>query len=101
MDTGTTVEEQVATIKAQMPETYKAIQAKAQAIGRGAFGLVRRALKGEENCFWACERGIVVGTPFAEHEIQADVARLMVQFGASFVCIWGKEAAAGGIDGAH
>ena len=94
MDTRTTpidVEASLALIKSEMPETYKAINAKAKDVGKAAFGLVRRAIKGEANCFWACERGHVVGTPFAMQEIERDVAQLMVQFGATFVCIWGRE----------
>lgn len=101
MDTGAAVEEGLATIRAQMPETYKSVQAKAAEIGKGAFGLVRRSLKGEANCFWACERGHVVGTPFKDQEITRDVAQLMVQFGSTFVCLWGRDAAAGGANGAH
>ena len=107
MDTGTAakdeaqVAEGLALIKGRMPETYKSIQGKAAAIGRVAFALVRRSLRGEANCFWACERGHVVGTPFNEQEISRDVAQCMVQFGATFVCIWGQEAAApGGANGA-
>lgn len=92
MDTGATVEERLALIKGEMPQTYRSIQAKAQEIGKSAFGLVRRGLRGEANCFWACERGQVVGTPFAGHEIERDVARNMVSYGCTFVCIWGQQA---------
>jgi len=94
-------EEGIARIKASMPETYKSIQAKAQQVGKVAFALVRAGLRGKENAFWACERGHVVGTPFADHEIERDIAQLMVQFGSTFVCIWGKEAVGGAADGAH
>lgn len=102
MDTVTDDEVKATTdrIKAQMPETYRSIQAKAKEIGKGAFGLVRRSIKGEANCFWACERGIVVGTPFNEGEIARDVAQLMVQFGSTFVCIWAKSTT-GGASGAN
>lgn len=102
MDTSDEVEAQVKagleTIKGKMPETYRAVQAKAAEVGKAAFGLVRRSIKGEANCFWACERGYVVGTPFHDNEIERDVAQLMVQFGASFVCIWAKQ---GGGNGAN
>lgn len=91
------VAEGLAKIKAYMPETYKAIKGRAQQVGSGAYGQVRRALKGEANCFWACERGQVVGTPFAGHEIERDVAHLMVQFGTTFVVMWGEPV--GGVDG--
>lgn len=96
MDTRTAnVEEVLALIKAQMPETYRSIQAKAAGVGKVAYALVRRGIKGEANAFWACERGHVVGTPFAENEIARDVAQLMVQFGSAFVCVWGKEGVQG------
>lgn len=107
MDTGTTstevdpAVEGVARIKAHMPATYRAIQERSALVGKVAFGLVRRGLRGETNCFWACERGHVSGTPFSDDEIERDIAQLMVQFGSTFVVIWGKEAVpqAGGVDG--
>ena len=85
---GTSVEEQVALIRQRMPGTYAAIQAQAQLIGKEAYALVRRSLRGEPNCFYAIERGYVVGAPFALPGINADVAVSMVRFGVSFVCIW-------------
>lgn len=94
----------LARIKGEMPETYKSVKAKAAKVGQVAYALVRRSLRGEPGCFWACERGLVVGTPFNDQEIERDIAQLMVQFGATFVCIWGKEAlgAGGGTaDGAN
>lgn len=102
MDREAAVKEGLATIKGSMPETYKAIQSKSEEVGPLAFALVRRALRGESNCFWACERGHVVGRPFADQEIGRDIAHLLVQFGCTFVCIWGKEALpSGGANGAH
>lgn len=83
-----TVEEQIAEIKAHMPETYRAIQAKAAVVGKPAFALVRRGLRGEANCFYAFERGRVVGTPFSLSEVTRDVAQYMVTFGVSHCCIW-------------
>lgn len=97
MDTDDKVNEGLRTIKEQMPDTYKSILAKAASIGTPAFGLVRRSLRGEANCFWAAERGHVVGTPFEESDITRDVASLMVQFGASSICMWGKAA----VEAAH
>lgn len=93
------VAEGLALIKARMPETYKSVQAKAAQIGGSAYNLVRRALRGEPNCFWACERGHVVGTPFSEGEISRDVAQLMVQFGCTHLTMWGAGGKGGG-DGA-
>jgi len=86
----TDVQDQIAQIKQYMPETYRSIQAKAEAIGKPAFGLVRRGLRGEANCFWAMERGRVVGTPFSLTEVSRDVAQYMVTFGCTYVCIWAE-----------
>lgn len=92
MDTRTVsdaeVQQHIAEIKAYMPETYKAIQLRA-ADHKGTFEAVRRAIRGEPNCFWAVERGWVKGTPFSMHEIAADVALAMVQWGSAYVCIFG------------
>lgn len=93
-----TIEEQIAEIKANMPEVYKAIQAKAQEIGRPAFSLVRRGLAGEANCFYAFERGRVVGTPFNRTDIMAEIAKYMVQFGCSHIVVWSNE---GVVNGTH
>lgn len=94
------IEEQIAEIRAHMPEVYKGIQAKAQELGKPAYALVRRGLRGEPNCFYAFERGRVVGTPFVVTDIMAEVARYMVQFGCSHVCIW-PAAGEGSVHGAH
>lgn len=87
-----TVEQQIANIKANMPQVYAAIQAKALAVGKGAFAFVRRGLRGEANCFYAFERGHVVGTPFNLVDIMQPVAYYMVGFGCSHVVIWWDEA---------
>lgn len=90
----------IALIKGNMPETFKAINAKSVEIGKAAFGLVRRSLRGEAGCFYAIERGYVVGTPFRGHPIMADVAQAMVDFGSTYVCIW-PAAQPGATDGTH
>ena len=102
MDTGTaskgesvSVDEQIALIKARMPAVYGAIQAKAVEIGKQAFGLVRRGLKGEPGCFYAFERGHVVGTPFSHGAMPPEVAQAMVTYGCAFVCIWAAPGVAG------
>jgi len=78
----------LARIKADMPRTYADIQAQAAGPrGRATFALVRRALKGEPNCFYAAEGGHVVGTPF-DLALTADVAAQVVQFGAGFIVMW-------------
>jgi hypothetical protein len=81
------VNKQLATIKDHMPAVYAAVQAKAGEIGNEAFALVRRGAKGEPDCFYAFEGGRVVGTPFGE-AVAPDVAQLIVQFGATFLCMW-------------
>ena len=87
---GQVIEQRIAELKDHMPETYKSIQAKAALIGREAFALVRRGLAGQPCCFWAMERGRVMGTPFAGHPIEADVALAMVQFGCGFAVVWAE-----------
>lgn len=81
------VADKLALIKGSMPNVYLSVKAKS-AERPGAFALVRRGLRGEANCFYAFERGHVVGTPFALPGINADVASAMVQFGCAHVCIW-------------
>lgn len=91
MDTTKTpaeVEEVIGTIKTRMPEVYKAIQSKAATLGKPAFALVRNGIKGQPNCFYAFERGHVVGTPFTLTDIARDVAQLMVTFGVDHVVVW-------------
>lgn len=97
-DSSMTVEEQIAQIKANMPQVYKSIQAKAAAIGKPAFALVRRGLRGEANCFYAFEQGHVVGAPFNQGDVMPEIARYMVQFGCDHIVIWANE---GATDGAH
>ena len=82
------VSAQIEEIKARMPETYRAIQAKAQEIGNEAFRLVRRGLRGEPNCFYAVERGFVKGAPFKHAQLSAEVAQQIVQFGCGFLVMW-------------
>jgi hypothetical protein len=78
----------IETIKCQMPQTYKHIQAKAADIGNLAYELVRRGLRGEQNCFYAIEGGRVVGTPFSSGPISDEIAGLMCKFGVAFVCLF-------------
>lgn len=84
------VEQDIAEIKAYMPETYKTIQERA-AERRGVFKLVRDGLRGTPNCFWAMERGRVKGAPFSMPGIQTDVAQAMVEFGCTHACILAME----------
>lgn len=82
------VKAKIVEIQTHMPETYKSIKAKAEAVGNVAYELVRRGLRGEANCFYAFEGGRVVGTPFKLPAIKADLAMYMVEFGCGFVCMF-------------
>ena len=105
MDTTATkidVTAQINEIKAHMPETYKAIQAKAYESGNVVYEYVRRGLRGEPNCFYAFERGWVKGKPFdgKELELTRDVKCNMVELGCAHVCFWAA-ALVGGNHGAN
>lgn len=89
------VNRHLAEIKTHMPETYRAIQAKADQIGFGAFALVRRGLRGEPNCFYAVECGWVKGTAFAVQGVDVELAQYMVQFGCNFLIMWAPSPGAG------
>ena len=78
---------QLAFIKVQMPLTYQAIQRKAAEHGNGVFGLVRRGIKGQPNCFWAAERSHAVGTPFTGLAEAGKLADTIRQFGCAHVCM--------------
>jgi hypothetical protein len=104
MDTRTAKEDvsaKIEDIKRFMPETYAAIQQRAYEIGNDAYVQVRKGLRGEPNCFYAFERGRVVGTPFSISNIMDVVAGNMVRFGCAYVCIWPTAPAqpAGGANG--
>jgi len=86
------VAEGLALIKARMPKVYAHIQEKAGEIGNLAYALVRRGLSGQANCFYAFERGHVVGTPFSAGPLPDAVAAQMVQFDMAFVALWAKPA---------
>lgn len=87
-------------IRQHMPETYRAIQAKAAEIGNLAYQLVREGIKGQANRFYAIERGRVVGTPF-DLAVQAELAAYIVQFGCQHLVMWSPDAVKGANDGAH
>lgn len=91
----------VQLIKARMPETYKSVGETSARIGQVAFRLVRAGIRGKPNCFYAVERGHVVGTPFNMPGVQDDMARLVLQFGCTFMVMWAPEACKGAADGAH
>ena len=95
IDTKENIEIQIAEIKARMPETYKAILAKAAEIGKPAFALVRRGLRGEPNAFYAMENGHVKGAPFNQGDIMAEIALHMVRYGCTFFVVWQSERGGG------
>jgi len=95
------VEAVVREIKAHMPDTYRAIRAKADEIGTLAYAYVRRSIAGQPNLFYAMERGHVVGTPFNQADITAAVAQAMVAYGCKSLLIWALAPQEGGADGAH
>lgn len=88
------VEGQIAIIKQAMPQTYQAIQDKAREMGKDAYALVRRGIKGEPNCFYAIEAGHVVGGPFNLRGVNAEVAKLMCEFGCRHLVMWAAPVAA-------
>jgi hypothetical protein len=94
------IEARVREIKAHMPQTYRSIQAKAQEIGLEAYAMVRRAIGGQANLFYAVECGRVVGTPFNLRDITADVAYAMVMFNTRSVILWGDAPKRGAPHGA-
>ena len=83
------VEAAIAMIKAKMPQTYRAIQERADAIGKPAFAAVRRGLRGDVNSFYAIEGGHIVGTPFDLPDVTAEVAQLICGFGCKHLVMWG------------
>jgi hypothetical protein len=102
MDTRTAVKpkpdparEQIELIKGSMPQVYAAVRAKVTEIGGEAYALVRRGARGEPGCFFAWERGLAVGTPFA-FKVPDDVAQLIAQFGVAYACMWPESAAVQG-----
>jgi hypothetical protein len=76
-------------IKGQMPETYASIKRRAAEGSNQAFEMVRRGLRGEANCFYACEGGRVVGTPFSAGQINAEIALYIVEFGFTSIAMFG------------
>ena len=89
------VKAKLAEIRQYMPETYRAIQAKAVEAGNDAYAYVRRGVRGEPNCFYAIEAGRVVGAPFAVSGVDAELAKYMVEFGCSFLVMWSPTLVAG------
>lgn len=98
MDKRTAAEQQVAEglalIKGHMPQTYAAIQDRAQAVGKRVFADVRAGLRGEPGRFYAIEGGHVVGTPFGIH-VTPEIAALMLEFGAQHVAMFATDTEAG------
>ena len=89
------------TIKTRMPNTYQAIQRKAQEIGDEAFSLVRQGIRGKPYAFYAFEAGHVVGTPFTGHQVEDYAAKVMCTLGTSSVCLFAAGVPKGAEHGAH
>lgn len=91
MDTETLseVDAKLALIKSGMPQTYDYIQRAAAKHGKQVYAIVRRALGGEANCFYAFEAGHVVGTMFTDPEDARYLAMGVIQFGSSSVVLMG------------
>lgn len=85
MDGQQDIERKLQIIKSHMPETYAIIKRWAGENGSGVYGFVRRGLRGEANCFYACEAGHVVGTPFCDELMQKFVSFMAQYGGTSFV----------------
>ena len=83
------VSDKIALIKGHMPETYASIKRRADEGSTSAFEMVRRGLRGEANCFYACEGGRVVGTPFNAGQINAEIALYIVEFGFTSIAMFG------------
>jgi hypothetical protein len=94
------VKAKIEEIRRFMPETYKAIQDRAKVSGNNVYAYVRRGLRGEADCFYAIEGGRVVGTPFAVSDVDAMLARYMVQFGCQHLVMWSPVLVAAGGAGA-
>jgi hypothetical protein len=75
-------------IKTKMPLTYARIKERAMDEKTKTNSLVRRAILGEKNCFWACENGYVVGEIFDIEDVAMHIAMFMVQFTGQHVCIF-------------
>jgi hypothetical protein len=103
------VEQRLNVIKRNMPEVLAVIREKAEKHGPEVYALVRRGLRGEVGCFYAFEKGHVVGTPFGQTSpVMVHAANFLVEFGCAHVCIWPEPLPgvvgagdAGGGDGAH
>jgi hypothetical protein len=87
------VEAEIELIKQRMPETYQAIQSRAQSHGRSVYAQVRQGIAGQPNTFYAIEAGHVVGTPFDKPEVTDPIAAAMVKFGCKFLVMWGMPTA--------
>lgn len=95
------VQKRLAEIQAHMPETYRAIKDKAALIGNQAYAHVRAGVRGEANRFYAIEGGRVIGTPFNLPNVHEELARVIAQWGCSFLILWSPDAQKGSTDGTN
>ncbi|MGV3679686.1 MAG: hypothetical protein ACO1PM_08170 [Acidovorax sp.] len=83
------VEQRLNIIRRNMPEVLAVIGEKAKRHGPVVYALVRRGLRGEPGCFYAFERGHVVGAAFGKTDPRmVGAAQFLVEFGCAHVCIW-------------
>lgn len=74
-------------LRREMPETAAYVDARRREWGAEYVNdRIRRALKGEPNCFYAFEGGHVLGTPF-DMAVSAEVAVQIVRWGVKFCCL--------------
>lgn len=88
-------DKQIKVIKDHMPGVLQAIRTEASIRGDSVYGLVRRGVLGEADCFYALEGGRVIGTPFAAASM-VEVALQIVQFGVTYLLMLAPAMVEGG-----
>lgn len=81
------VELDLQDIKTKMPVTYRYITDTAARIGKAAYAQVRRGCKGQENCFFAFENGLVKGCGVNDRATMMTVVEMMVTVGVKQGCV--------------
>lgn len=90
------VELDLQDIKSKMPLTYKYITDTAARIGKAAYTQVRRGCRGQENCFFAFENGLVKGCGVNDRATMMQVVEMMVTVGVKQGCVLVEPAATKG-----
>lgn len=77
-----------------MPETWRKIGELRDKWGKEHVAdCIRRGMAGEADCFWACEGGHVVGTPFCADKELAQLLGLAVALGSRYAVVMRPPAA--------